>query len=227
MSASDVLAGHASWWAIEQGDSLERLAELPKESVNCVVTSPPYWGLPDYRVAGQIGLEPPPHAYVPRMVAVFAEVRRVLRSDGTCWVNLGDSYAGSGPSGASYQSRTTIDRAGKTTDGTFRLSARLSERGLTYAEKKPIPPAGLKSKDLVGIPWRVAFALQADGWWLRSDIVWHKPNPMPESVTDRPTRSHEYLFLLTKSAKYAYDADAIAEDAITGLDLGLLRGRAF
>ena len=149
------------------------------------------------------------------MVEVFREVRRVLKSDGTLWLNLGDSYAGSGPCGASYQSKTTLDRAGKSHDGNFAISKTLASRGLTYAEKKPIPPPGLKAKDLVGIPWRVAFALQVDGWWLRSDIIWHKPNPMPESVTDRPTKAHEYLFLLAKSEKYYYDHEAIKEDSVT------------
>ena len=183
-------------------------------SVQCCVTSPPYWGLRDYGVSGQLGLESSPDAYVQNMVRVFREVRRVLRDDGTCWLNLGDSYAGSGPSGASYQSETTKRRAGKVQDGSFRISKTLSERGLSYRDKKPVPPAGLKSKDLVGIPWRVAFALQADGWYLRSDIIWSKPNPMPESVTDRPTKAHEYLFLLSKNERYFYAADAIAEPSI-------------
>jgi DNA modification methylase len=194
------------------GDVLERLADLPDASVQTVVTSPPYWGLRDYGAEGQIGLEPTPEAYVERMVEVFRGVRRVLRDDGTVWLNLGDSYAGSGPSGASYQSETTKRRAeGDGTDGAFRVSKRLADRGLTYAEKKPVPPPGLKPKDLVGIPWRVAFALQADGWYLRSDIIWSKPNPMPESVTDRPTKAHEMLFLLAKSPRYFFDADAVRE----------------
>lgn len=174
------------------GDALARLRELPDESVHCCVTSPPYWGLRDYDVEGQVGLEDTPEAYVARLVEVFAEVRRVLRVDGTCWVNLGDSYAREPAKGGSG-----------TPNG-----RNLAEMGFTGA--KPVP-SGLKPKDLVGIPWRVAFALQADGWWLRSDIIWHKPNPMPESVTDRPTKAHEYVFLLTKSERYAYDAGAIAE----------------
>ena len=193
------------------GNVLDILPTLPAESVNCVVTSPPYWGLRDYGTEGQLGLEPTPEQYVANMVRVFAEVWRVLRDDGTLWLNLGDSYAGSGPSGASYQSETTKARAGKSRDGSFAISKTLGERGLTYAEKKPVPPPGLKPKDLVGIPWRVAFALQADGWYLRSDIIWSKPNPMPESVTDRPTKAHEYVFLMTKAARYWYDAEAIAE----------------
>lgn len=160
---------------------------------------------------GALGLEPTPELYVQHLVEVFRAVRRVLRPDGTLWLNLGDSYAGGGPSGASYQSRTTKARAGKDRDGNFRLSKSLGDRGLTYAQKKPIPPRGLKSKDLIGIPWMVAFALRADGWYLRRDIIWDKPNPMPESVTDRPTSSHEYVFLLTQSERYYYDADAIRE----------------
>lgn len=198
------------------GDVRERLREVPDASVQTCVTSPPYFGLRDYGHAGQIGLESSPDAYVAELVAVFREVRRVLRDDGTLWLNLGDSYSGSGPSGASYQSATTKARAGQKRDGSFAISATLEARGLTYAEKKPIPAAGLKAKDLIGIPWRVAFALQADGWYLRSDIIWAKPNPMPESVTDRPTKSHEYLFLLSKSERYYYDADAIAEPAEKG-----------
>ena len=160
---------------------------------------------------GQFGLEPTPQMFVAHLVEIFRELRRVLRDDGTAWLNLGDSYAGSGPSGASYQSETTKRREGQTTDGNFRISKRLGERGLSYKDKKPVPPPGLKSKDLVGIPWRVAFALQEDGWYLRSDIVWAKNNPMPESVRDRVTRAHEYIFMLTKKSRYFYDHEAIKE----------------
>ena len=167
------------------GDCIEQMRTLPEQSVNCCVTSPPYFGLRDYGHDSQIGLEDTPEAYVQRLVEVFREVRRVLRDDGTLWLNLGDSYAGAGPSGASYQSKSTIARQVKQTEGNFRISKTLAQRGLTYAEKKPVPPPGLKSKDLIGVPWRVAFALQADGWYLRQDIIWHKPNPMPESVRDR------------------------------------------
>lgn len=182
-------------------DVMEGLRQLEDESVHCVVTSPPYWGLRDYGVEGQIGLEATPDAFVARMVEVFREVRRVLRKDGTCWVNLGDSYAnptngGNGATGG--RDRST-------------LAAPMPPRGTTVVRSKMAP--GLKQKDLVGVPWRVAFALQADGWWLRSDIIWSKPNPMPESVTDRPTKSHEYIFLLTKSERYFYDAEAIKEPA--------------
>jgi DNA modification methylase len=176
------------------GDVRKVLARLPERSVQTCVTSPPYWGLRDYGVAGQLGLERTPEEYVATMVAVFREVRRVLRDDGTLWLNLGDSYAGVGAQTGGTNSKEIGRRA-----------QRMFKPGISWGA------AGLKPKDLVGIPWRVAFALQADGWWLRSDVVWHKPNPMPESITDRPTKSHEYLFLLTKSARYFYDADAIRE----------------
>jgi DNA modification methylase len=177
---------------ILQGDCRAVLATLPDESVHCVVTSPPYFGLRDYGVAGQIGLEATPDAFVAEMVAVFREVRRVLRSDGTCWLNLGDSYANDGKWGG--------HTGGKHVNA---LHCSPIGRNKRYM--------GLKPKDLIGIPWRVAFALQADGWWLRQDIIWHKPNPMPESVRDRCTKAHEYLFLLTKSERYFYDAKATAE----------------
>jgi DNA modification methylase len=169
---------------------------------HCCVTSPPYWGLRDYGIDNQLGLEPTPDAYVANMVAVFREVRRVLRDDGTCWLNLGDSYAGSGK--------------GREADGTHQLGGKQGTNGGTVIGLLDKTPCGdgLKPKDLVGIPWRVAFALQADGWWLRSDVIWHKPNPMPESVTDRPTKSHEYMFLLTKSARYFWDAEAVKEPSI-------------
>lgn len=150
---------------IINADSLTALRQMPDQSVHCCVTSPPYYGLRDYGIEGQIGLEETPEEYVAKMVAVFHEVKRVLRDDGTCWVNLGDSYG--------------------------------------------------SSKSLLGIPWRIAFALQADGWYLRRDIIWHKPNPMPESAKDRPTTAHEYIFLLTKSERYYYDHEAIKEP-VTG-----------
>jgi DNA modification methylase len=178
---------------------------VASNTVQCAVTSPPYYGLRDYGVVGQIGLEETPEAYVNNLVAVFREVWRVLRDDGTLWLNLGDSYAGSSNTGGTNSIQGSDKRMGAMND---------HKRALTD---------GLKPKDLLGIPWRVAFALQADGWYLRSDIIWHKPNPMPESVTDRPTKSHEYIFLMTKSARYYYDAEAIKEVAIEGNDLGLLR----
>lgn len=176
------------------GDALEQLRTLPDESVQCCVCSPPYWGLRDYGVVGQLGLEKTPDEYVAKMVEVFREMRRVLKNDGTLWLNLGDSYFGGG-------------RGGNPEESAFRKQA--TNTGSLVAPTRV--PLGCKPKDLVGIPWLVAFALRADGWWLRQDIIWSKPNPMPESVTDRCTKSHEYLFLLTKSARYYYDAEAIAE----------------
>ncbi len=175
------------------GPCLETLAGLENESVNCCVTSPPYWGTRDYGHPDQFGLEPTPERYVEKLVAQLREVRRVLRSDGTLWLNLGDSYAGSGK--------------GEQGDGGQRAGRQTHSAATGPCE---VPPS-LKRKDLVGIPWRAAFALQADGWYLRSDIVWHKPNPVPESVTDRPTKAHEYVFLFAKSERYFYDAWAIKE----------------
>ena len=199
---------------ILQGDVLSRLGDLPDESVDCVVTSPPYYGLRDYGVKGQIGLEETPEEYVRKIVEIFREVRRVLRSDGTLWLNLGDSYAGSW--GA--QSRPDGNDIKSTLQEGSSLSARQIKshpRGSHTGSVKNTP--GLKPKDLIGIPWKVAFALQEDGWWLRQDIIWNKLNPMPESVRDRCTKSHEYIFLLSKSEKYYYDQDSIKEPASFGL----------
>ena len=243
---------------ILHGHVLDKLKELPDESVQCVVTSPPYWGLRDYgtatwkggdddcdhkipknesdpkqafdgsagshairfnrthcnkcgakRIDQQIGLEKSPEEYVENMVKVFREVKRVLKKDGTCWLNLGDSYMSSG--GASRHHGYTDP---KYTNG----------RKIEHFEPQAYPHDTIKPKDLVGIPWRVALALQADGWWLRQDIIWHKPNPMPESVTDRCTKAHEYIFLLTKSAKYYYDNEVIREPAnYAGQDRGKSR----
>ena len=243
------------WLTMYGGDCLDVMRTLPADSVDCVVTSPPYWGLRDYgtatweggeeghdhigsrartapagsakqaskrgstdvrsgdcscgaqRVDSQLGLERTPEEYVANMVNVFREVRRVLKPSGTCWLNLGDSYAG-------YWGDKTAKAAGR------RSSADTNgwTNGFNMNSKPDFHSAfdgsGIKPKDLVGIPWRVAFALQADGWYLRSDIIWAKPNPMPESVTDRPTKSHEYLFLLTKSARYYFDAEAVAEASV-------------
>lgn len=227
------------WLTTYLGDNRAVMSEMPAESVHCVITSPPYWGLRDYgtatwdggdtdcdhrigrtmgnankgavrevmdgnrseckcgarRIDAQLGLERTPEEYVANLVAVFREVRRVLRADGTVWLNLGDSYA-AGPTG-SLGDKITLG------GGQANQAANLSR------PSKLVP--GLKPKDLVGIPWRVAFALQADGWYLRSDIIWAKPNPMPESVTDRPTKSHEYLFLLSRSPRYYFDAGAVKE----------------
>jgi len=172
-----------------QGDALRVLQRLPPESVQCVVTSPPYWGLRDYEMDEQIGLEPTLPQFINRLVGVFAEVRRVLRDDGIFWLNIGDGYT-SGNRGWRAPDKKNPARA---------MSIR------------PDTPEGLKPKDLMGIPWRVALALQDDGWYLRADIVWNKPNAMPESVKDRPTRAHEYLFMLTRSERYFYDAKSIVE----------------
>jgi DNA modification methylase len=242
---------------IMQGDALDLLKEGPSDSVQCCVTSPPYWGLRDYgtatweggdpdcshRVGGQvqdskakgaivagvrpgvdasrcldcgatrsdeqIGLEKTPGEYVEKLVGVFREVRRVLRPDGVLWLNLGDSYAAA--RGGTHQPAESLAGgiSGRTQEG-----GRVNRsRRDGYNPSRNAHAIGLKHKDLVGIPWRVAFALQADGWWLRSDVIWHKPNPMPESVRDRPTKAHEYLFLLTKSERYFYDREAIAEPA--------------
>lgn len=235
-------------YKIIQGDCIESLKTLDDESVNCCVTSPPYWGLRDYGTAewkggdpkcshkrdskhsdscstgqknlegaigdgiyktecpkcgatrkdSQLGLEETPEEYVANMVKVFSEVKRVLTKDGTLWLNLGDSYAGGGR-GWQYSKQGTIQQAH-------------IDAGVKYGSPTG-KINGLKSKDLVGIPWRVAFALQADGWYLRQDIIWHKPNPMPESVADRCTKAHEYIFLLSKSSKYYYDHEAIMEEA--------------
>ena len=175
---------------ILQGDVRERLSSIHDGSVQACITSPPYWGLRDYGHGNQIGLESTPQQYVDEMVAIFREVRRVLTDDGVLWLNLGDSYAGNN-SRASINGRAGF---GNEREGVFTKTG-----------------DGLKQKDLVGVPWRVALALQADGWYLRQDIIWHKPNPLPESVTDRCTKSHEYLFMLTKSGKYYFNHEAIRE----------------
>jgi len=175
---------------IHVADCLTALRAMPAASVHCCVTSPPYWSLRDYGCVGQLGLEETPQQYVAAMVAVFAEVRRVLREDGVLWLNLGDCYADGGRGGGAKDCKQCTNAG-----------------SLDQQPNGRVP--GLKPKDLVGIPWRVAFALQDAGWWLRSDCIWSKPNPMPESVRDRPTKSHEYVFLLTKSAKYSYYAAAV------------------
>jgi DNA modification methylase len=193
---------------ILQGDALTVLRTLPAESVHCIVTSPPYFGLRDYGVSGQIGLEASIEEYIAALVGVFREARRVLRADGTCWINLGDSYAGSW--GAQGRQGKTGELAGRTACAARQIAvAAKKEHGTGSLRNEP----GLKPKDLCMIPARVALALQADGWWIRSDIVWAKPNPMPESVTDRPTKAHEYVFLLAKSERYYYDNEAIKEPA--------------
>ena len=195
---------------ILQGDVRERLRDLPDESVNCVVTSPPYWGLRDYGCDGQIGLEGTMLEHIALLVEVFRDVRRVLHKDGTCWINYGDAYSGSW--GA--QSRAT-DHAGKDAYNASKISANqiraAQQRKCTGSASR----TGLKPKDRMLLPARLAIALCDDGWWLRDEIIWHKPNPMPSSVTDRTTPAHEMLYLLTKSKRYAYDKDAIREPAVT------------
>jgi DNA modification methylase len=197
---------------IHVGDCLATLRTLPAESVNCCVTSPPYFGLRDYGHDGQIGLEPTPDEFVAALVAVFRQVRRVLRADGTLWLNLGDSYAATrkGSGGTAKCGLNAKKDSPRGTPGALAVDSKQMGQHMTV-RSFDIASAGLKQKDLIGIPWRVAFALQADGWYLRQDIIWAKPNPMPESVRDRCTKSHEYLFLLSKSSRYYFDADAIAE----------------
>jgi DNA modification methylase len=182
------------------GDCREQLKTLPEKSIHTCVTSPPYFGLRDYGMADQIGLEQTPEAFVKELVAVFREVKRVLRDDGTVWLNLGDSYA-------SYRDgKATPDTTRGESTGTLVPKGNAKNRmATTFAN------SFIKHKDLIGIPWRVAFALQADGWYLRQDIIWSKPNPMPESVSDRCTKAHEYIFLLSQSPKYYFDYEAIKE----------------
>ncbi|MDH3973418.1 MAG: site-specific DNA-methyltransferase [Deltaproteobacteria bacterium] len=179
---------------ILEGDALHALRLLPSASIQCVVTSPPYWGLRDYGIDGQIGLETTLPQFINHLVAIFNEVKRVLRDDGTLWLNVGDGY-------------TSGNRGYRAVD------KKNPARAMTI---RPDTPEGLKPKDLQGIPWRLAFALQDDGWYLRSDIVWRKPNAMPESVKDRPTRAHEYLFMLTKSEHYYYDYELVKEVGLNG-----------
>ncbi len=206
----DIVKGAAAVKLLH-GDALAMLKTLDTETVQTCVTSPPYWGLRDYGAEGQLGLEATPDEYVAKLVEIFREVRRVLAKDGTLWLNLGDSYAGGGRGGIGDAS--TLGGTGRNQN-----ESRGANRGLAH---------GLKPKDLVGIPWMVAFALRADGWWLRSDIIWSKPNPMPESVRDRPTKAHEYIFLLAKSEKYYYDALSVKEPHATGHRKDKWQGRKY
>ena len=192
---------------IKQGNCLEVLKTLPDKSINCCVTSPPYWGLRDYCVEGQLGLEKTPEEYVTKLVEIFKEVKRVLRDDGTLWLNLGDSYNGTGD---------------KNRDKPDSLEQKKNMSSITSFKKSL---SNLKPKDLVGVPWMSSFALRSAGWYLRQDIIWSKKNCMPESVKDRCTKSHEYIFLLSKSEKYYFDNDAIKEPAVEGKDLGILRSK--
>lgn len=183
---------------IINADVRTALKGIPDRTVHCIVTSPPYWGLRDYGVAGQIGLEESLEEYIAELLTIFRETRRVLRDDGTLWLNLGDAYAGSGKGLNGDGSHCA---GGKQATNIGSISGNLSKTNV----------ASCKPKDLIGIPWRIAFALRDDGWWLRSEIIWSKPNPMPESVTDRPTAAHEKIFLFTKSQKYFYNADAVRQ----------------
>ena len=203
MNISPALQGEN--YTVFLGDCRDVLSQMPSQSVNCCVTSPPYWGLRDYGTDQQIGLEDDPKKFVEELVGVFREVHRVLRDDGILWLNLGDSYAGNN-SRASQNGRAGF---GTPREGVF---SRTGE--------------GLKTKDLVGIPWEVALALRNDGWYLRQDIIWHKPNPLPESVKDRCTKAHEYIFLLSKSQTYYFDYEAIREPAVGSTDDGLKNKRS-
>lgn len=188
---------HRMAYQVITGDCIEGMKTLSDQSVNCCVTSPPYFGLRDYGQEGQIGLEDTPDAYIQRLVAVFREVKRVLSDDGTLWLNIGDSYARQG---------------GKESDQPRHWDGREKTAGSMHGTRLA-QDIGLKPKDLIGIPWMLAFALRADGWYLRQDIIWHKPNPMPESVRDRCTKAHEYIFLLSKSPQYYFDSEAMKEPA--------------
>ena len=194
------------------GDALEILSKLDIGSVQSCVTSPPYWGLRDYGVDGQAGLENTPEEYIDKMVNIFRLVRNILNDNGTLWLNLGDSYSGSGKGGNPEAGKQSTNKGSQSVGvlyGKTEESAR--QAAVTNVSRKLCAGSGIAPKQLLGIPWRVALALQADGWYLRSDIIWAKPNPMPESVMDRPTRAHEYIFLFSKSPRYYYDAGAIKE----------------
>ena len=213
---------------ILEGSVLDRLKDIEDESIQCVVTSPPYWGLRDYGEDDQLGLEETPGEFVDNLVKVFREVKRVLRKDGTVWLNLGDSYMSSGygmsESNDPKNNKTKNMNKRDKKECKYCKKKYLATKNQKFCSKQcagvdntpRIKKGILKPKDLAGIPWRVALALQSDGWYLRQDIIWHKPNPMPESVQDRCTKSHEYIFLLTKSAKYFYDVDALREKSTTG-----------
>jgi DNA modification methylase len=192
------------------GNNIDTLKKIPDNYVNCCITSPPYYGLRDYGIDDQIGLEETPQEYIRKLVEVFREVKRILKDDGTLWVNIGDSYAGSGKGGQSAEKRSENWQPVYPHIGE---SAR--NNAVTKYAGKNRTPVGIKPKDLIGIPWMLAFALRADGWYLRQDIIWNKPNPMPESVTDRCTKSHEYIFLLSKSSQYYFNNDMIKEPAIS------------
>jgi DNA modification methylase len=194
------------------GDALTVLKTLDSESIQCVVTSPPYYGLRDYGIDGQIGMEKNLQEYILKLIDIFREVKRVLKNDGTFWLNMGDSYSCSGKGGNPEESPHHKQKTNRGSEQ-YVKSKRIA-RGVGRWGGGNNSVVELKPKDLIGLPWRIAFALQTDGWYLRSDIIWAKPNPMPESVSDRPTRSHEYIFLLSKSARYYYDSEAIKENSV-------------
>lgn len=204
---------------IIQGDSLNVLKTLPSESVQCCVTSPPYYGLRDYGVDGQIGLEETPEQYIENLVAVFREVRRVLKDDGTLWVNIGDSYYHTTSNNGGYSEKSTLSGFSRP-DTKGRIA---NETGKSVK----LNMNGIKQKDLIGIPWMLAFALRSDGWYLRQDIIWAKPNPMPESVLDRCTKSHEYIFLLSKSSDYFFNHSAMQEEAVCTSEQGRVHAGRF
>ena len=209
-------------FVVHCGDALEVLKTLPSESVNCCITSPPYYGLRGYGVVGQIGLEETPDQYVERLVSVFREMRRVLRTDGTLWLSIGDSYAGSWGNYGGQNRGKGKQREIKTGSQAHQKAYDGLERWRPPTSKKL---EGLKPKDLIGIPWMLAFALRGDGWYLRSEIIWEKPNPLPESVKDRPTKAHEQIFLLSKSPKCYYDGDAIKEPSAHGSGTSVVADR--
>ena len=200
---------------IKTGDCRDILKTLDEKSIDTCITSPPYWGLRDYGKSDQLGLEDTPEEFVENLVNVFREVKRVLRDDGTVWLNLGDTYCSSRPMGTSGNSDNVGNAYKKHRESfDFGRTGKTSKVGTNEYRGRGKAVDGLKMKDLIGIPWRVALALQADGWYLRQDIIWHKPNPMPESVNDRCTKAHEYIFLLSKNPKYYFDNEAIKEDCV-------------
>ncbi len=201
---------------IYSGDALNILKSLPSNSVDCGVTSPPYYGLRDYGVKGQTGLEETQDEFINKLVDVFREFRRVLKPEGTLWVNIGDSYVGTGG-----------DRKKPVQNEIFNMQQQNNPKDGRYSRTQRMKENMLKPKDLIGIPWLLAFALRADGWYLRQDIIWSKPNPMPESVTDRCTKSHEYIFLLSKSQHYYYDAETIKEHCVQNEMANGFRGGSY
>lgn len=208
-------------YRLYEGDVMAGLAKIPDGKIQCCVTSPPYYGLRDYGHDGQIGLEETPEEYVTKLVKVFREVRRVLQDDGTLWLNVGDSYAGSWGNAGGHNRGKGTQR--EIVNGSAVKDQADRNGNFVPPGKYGFKDLGIKAKDLIGIPWRLAFALQADGWYLRQDIIWAKPNPMPESVRDRCTKAHEYVFLMTKNSRYFYNFDAMQEPAVCA---GQSRGKS-